>query len=164
MNHSARFALPFIAPGQLQKEWTHNEALQRIDALLCPAVEGPALSTPPATPMIGVCYIVGPAATEAWSGHDGALACFTDGGWKFIAPIEGMQLIDRISGQPVLRRAGAWETGVVRAQEVQVAGQVVVRSRQAAIGDPTGGGVVDAEARTAIASILAALRAHGLIA
>jgi hypothetical protein len=40
----------------------------------------------------------------------------------------------------------------------------VVGNRQAAISAPSGGSTVDAEARTAIGSILAALRTHGLIA
>jgi hypothetical protein len=42
MDQSARCGLPFLAPGQAQKEWFHNEALQRIDMLLCPVVEGPS--------------------------------------------------------------------------------------------------------------------------
>lgn len=32
------------------------------------------------------------------------------------------------------------------------------------VADPTGGGVVDAECRAAVASLLAKLRTHGLIA
>jgi hypothetical protein len=40
----------------------------------------------------------------------------------------------------------------------------VVGPQAAAIADPDGGAVVDGEARTAIAAILAALRSHGLIA
>ena len=46
----------------------------------------------------------------------------------------------------------------------QVDGLQVVGSRGAAIPTPTGGGTVDAEARTAIGSILSAMRTHGLIA
>lgn len=41
--------------------------------------------------------------------------------------------------------------------------QRVVGPRQAGIASPTGGTTEDVEARTAIDSILAALRAHGLI-
>lgn len=44
-----------------------------------------------------------------------------------------------------------------------VAGNVVVAAQQAAITAPAGGATVDAEARTAIGSILTALRTHGLI-
>ena len=46
----------------------------------------------------------------------------------------------------------------------EVDGLQVVGSRGAAIPTPTGGGTVDAEARTAIGSILSAMRTHGLIA
>ena len=163
MDQTARFALPNLVPGQMQKELLHNEALQRIDMLLCPVVEGAASPTPPAAPAVGSCYLVATAATGAWSGHDGSLACFSEGGWRFIPTIDGMRLVDVVSGQLLNRREGAWETGIVRAQEVRVDGLTVVRDRQSAIGDPSGGTVVDAECRIAVAQMLAALRAHGLI-
>ncbi|MET1113243.1 MAG: DUF2793 domain-containing protein, partial [Allosphingosinicella sp.] len=57
-----RFALPFILPGQAQKELFHNEALVRIDLALHPAVEGPPASAPPPAPAAGECWIVAPAA------------------------------------------------------------------------------------------------------
>jgi hypothetical protein len=40
----------------------------------------------------------------------------------------------------------------------------VVAARQGAIADPTGGSVVDTQARAALGQALSALRAHGLIA
>jgi hypothetical protein len=48
--------------------------------------------------------------------------------------------------------------------EYRVDGVKVVGSQQAAVSDPTGGSTIDAQARTAINGILAALRGHGLIA
>lgn len=48
--------------------------------------------------------------------------------------------------------------------EYRVDGVKVVGAQSGAITDPTGGSTVDAEARTAIGSILSALRSHGLIA
>ena len=163
MDQTARFALPYLVPGQMQKELFHNEALQRIDALLCPVIEGAAAASPPPAPLIGSCYLVAAGANGAWSGHDGALACFSEGGWRFIAPVEGMSLLERSSGQMLSRRSGAWETGILRGQELRVDGMTVVRNRQPAIGDPSGGTVADAECRAAVSQILAALRAHGLI-
>jgi hypothetical protein len=47
---------------------------------------------------------------------------------------------------------------------VQIAGNTVLSTRAAAIANPSGGAVQDAEARSAINSILAGLRHHGLIA
>jgi hypothetical protein len=164
MDQTARFALPQLAPGQAQKEWFHNEALQRIDMLLCPVVEGAALAAPPAGPADGACYLVAAGATGAWSGKDGTIAGITDGGWRFITPIEGTRVLDRTNGQMVVWRAGAWESGILRAHELRIDGLTLIRERQPAIVDPTGGGVIDAQCRAAVTSILSALRAHGLIA
>jgi len=163
MDQSARFALPFLAPGQTQKEWFHNEALQQIDLLLCAAVEGPPQADPPASPQVGQCYAVGSDATGAWTGQDAALAGFTDGGWRILPPVEGMRVLVRTTGEIMLYRNGAWETGVVRAAEIQVGGQVVLSARQPAIPEPSGGAATDAEARAAILAVIGALRAHGLI-
>jgi hypothetical protein len=163
MDQTARFALPYLAPGQMQKELFHNEALQRIDTLICPAVEGAPSAAPPSSPAVGSCYLVGSGATGAWAGHDGSLASFSEGGWRFAAPVEGMSLVDKASGQLFNRRGGAWEAGIVRALELRVDGLPVVRNRQAAIGDPSGGAVADSECRQAVAQILGAMRTHGLI-
>ena len=126
-------------------------------------LEGPALATPPASPAPGACYIVASGATGVWSGKDGMLAGFTEGGWRFFAPIEGTRALERASGEIVVRRSGLWESGIVRAREVKIDGLTVVRERQPDIADPAGGSVVDAEGRLAIVSILDALRDHGLI-
>jgi hypothetical protein len=92
------------------------------------------------------------------------LACFTHGGWRFIEPIEALQVLERTSGLTMLSRNGAWETGIVRAQEVRIGGEAVLRARQPPIAEPAGGSVVDIECRSAVASLLNALRCHGLIA
>ena len=127
-------------------------------------IEQAPSATPPASPVIGQCFLVGAGATGAWAGQDGALAGFSEGGWRFVPPTDGVAVLVRSSGETMLRRAGAWETGIARIREVRVNGQTVVRDRQAAVAGPTGGATVDAEARSAIAGVLAALRAHGLIA
>lgn len=164
MEQTARFALPQLAPGQMQKEFFHNEALQTIDMMLCASVDGPPEPSPPANPVIGSCFLVSAGSTGAWSGQDGALACFTEGGWRLAAPIEGMRVLDRLSGQLLVRRNGDWEAGIVRAQQVQIDGQTVLRDRQPAIADPVDGNVIDLECRSVVAGILTSLRAHGLIA
>ena len=103
------------------------------------------------------------APSGAFAGHEGKLAGWTEGGWRFVAPIEGMRLTERGSGAELAFRNGAWTSGSLRASEVVIGGQKVVGARSAAIADPTGGTVIDAQGRAAVAQILAALRAHGLI-
>jgi len=164
MDETARFALPQLAPGQAQKEWRHNEALQKVDLLLCPVIEDMHLAVPPASPAPGACYLVADGASGAWAGRDGMLAGYTDGGWRFIAPVDGMRVRDRSSGLTLLRTGGGWETGIVRAEEVEVGGLTVMRARQPAIADPDGGTAIDSQCRTAVGAILAMLRTHGLIA
>ncbi len=84
---TARFALPFIAAGQAQKEVFHNEALTRVDVLLQPVVEAVGLDAPPASPATGQCWVVGAAPTGAWAGQAQSIAAWTEGGWRFVAPL-----------------------------------------------------------------------------
>lgn len=164
MDQTARFALPFLAPGQFQKELQVNESLQRIDILLCALVEGPPADDPPASSLVGQAYLIGDAPTGDWAGNAGTIAGFTDGGWRFVAPPEGARVLDRTTGETIVRRGGLWETGVVRAREFWADGAKVLGEQQPSIADPAGGPVIDAEARVAISDILASLRTHGLIA
>ena len=132
--------------------------------LLCPVVEGGPQAAPPADPVIGACYLVAAGGSGEWLGQGGAIACFTAGGWRFVEPIEGLSVTARLSGEALQWRSGAWEAGIARIQEVRIGGQTVLRERQPAIPDPAGGAVIDSESRTALAAVLNALRAHGLIA
>lgn len=149
--------------GQSQKEFFHNEAIERISSLICPVVEDMPQEAPPADPAIGACYLVGPNALGAWFGNDGSIACFTAGGWRFIAAVEGLSVTSRASGEQIQWRSGAWELGIGRFREVRIDGQIVLRERQPAIPNPAGGAVVDSESRAALEAILDALRTHGMI-
>tara|TARA_Y100000815_G_scaffold183143_1_gene166940 strand:+ start:742 stop:1251 length:510 start_codon:yes stop_codon:yes gene_type:complete len=160
---SARLALPLLQAGQSQKEMSHNEALTRIDIACQAAVEAVQSDTPPPDPLPGQCWIVGTDPSDAWSGHAGALACWTAGGWRFVEPQEGMSAWDRGAQVPALFRDGSWRIGEVHGRLI-VDGQQLVGPRLAAIGNPEGGTQVDAEAREVIAQVLAAMREHGLIA
>lgn len=60
--------------------------------------------------------------------------------------------------------SGATFTGAVQATEYRVSGTKVVGAQGAAVADASGGATIDAEARTAINTLLARLRTHGLIA
>ena len=164
MTSTPRLALPFIAPGQAQKEFFHNEALQALDALVAAAVEGVPQNAPPASPSVGQCFLVGSAPTGAFAGKAGHVAAFGAGGWRFHAPVEGMSVAVKPSGVTADYRAGAWDVGSLRGDRLVVGGQQVVGARAAAIASPSGGATVDGAARGAIDQILAALRLHGLIA
>jgi len=160
---SARLAFPLLAAGQAQKEMTVNEALALIDiAVQASAVAG-GIDTPPEAPAAGQCWIVGDSPDGAWSGHAGMLAGWTADGWRFATPVEGMAVW--VSADIMVWRyiGGTWQAGVLNGHRVSIDGVQVVGPRTVAIGDPEGGAVADAEARAAVAAILAALRSHGLI-
>jgi hypothetical protein len=159
-----RLALPLLVAGQAQKELFHNEALTVIDMLVQPAVASAGIDVPPPAPATGQGWIVGPAPSGAWAGHAHSLACWTDGGWRFVAPFEGMCLWVLDVALPARWHAGAWAVGTIAATEIVVAGSKVLGARRPPIANPAGGTTVDAPARTAIDAVLAALREHGIIA
>lgn len=161
---SARLGLPLIAPGQAQKEMTHNEALAALDLAVQAGVVAARLDTPPASPALGDSWIVGDEPAAAWTGRVGALAGWTAGGWRFVTPREGMTAWSADDAMPWLFRGGAWRKGELRGASVRVNGRQVVGAQAAAIPDPVGGGTVDTQARAALAAVLTMLRAHGLIA
>jgi len=158
------FGIGINRHAQIQKETTVNEGFASLDLALCAATDGFLANTPPANPVVGSCYIVGDNPTGAWAGHARGLAGFAQGGWRFVAPFEGLTSFDKGSGEFAIFTSGAWERGHVRAAKVSVGGNQVVGARLAAIADPMGGTSVDVEARAAIGAILARLRQHGLIA
>ena len=158
-----RFALPFILPGQAQKELFHNEALTRIDLALHPAVEGAPLAEPPAGPGDGQCWIVAAPATGDWEGREGLLAMSTEGGWRFLAPAPGTIAWNKAAGLPLLWDGTQWRDGALACAGLVVNGLQVVGPRQAAVPSPSGGTIIDEEARAAINGLTAALMSHGLI-
>ena len=81
----------------------------------------------------------------------------------FARGADGVRVRNRTTGETMVRRDGAWETGVLRAREVRVGEHKVLGEQQPPIMVPASGSVVDLEARSAIADIVASLQAHGLI-
>ena len=159
---SPRFDLPFIVPGQAQKELFHNEALLRVDAALHSAAETAPLAAPPANPLPGQSWIVAPTASDEWSGNDNRLANWTESGWRFVDPVEGMVVWNKADRLPLRWSGGAWSGGEVDCSAVRIGGVQVVGSRQPAVPSPSGGTVIDAEARAALAAVIATLMSHGL--
>lgn len=161
-DQTARFALPFILPGQAQKELFHNEALTLVDAVLQAAVEEAPRAAPPASPQPGQCWIVGSGASGAWVEHDNSLAAWTEGGWRFVAPSPGMGVWDKAAGVTRQWNGSAWSAGRIACTGLSIAGNAVVGARLAAIASPSGGTIIDAEARAATVALIAALKSHGL--
>lgn len=87
---SDRLRLPFIMPSQAQKHVTHNEALERLDALTHPLVKDRDLAAPPASPAVGDAYLVAASATGLWSGHEDDIATWQGLGWEFLPPFAGL--------------------------------------------------------------------------
>lgn len=163
MDVTPGWELPLLFAGQAHKDLFHNEALVRIDTLLHPVVESADLNVPPSAPSIGVCWIVAAGGTGEWAGRDDAIACWTEGGWRFVAPRHGLTALVADRGHAMWYDGTGWQDAAVRADGIHVAGDRVVAGRQGSISGPTGGSIVDVEAREAVDRILSALRAHGLI-
>ena len=159
---SPRFQLPFILPGQAQKELFHNEALLRVDLALHPLVEAGPAAAPPALPEDGQCWVVAPGATGAWEGRADQVAMWSDGGWRFLEPVLGMTVWNKAHSLPLRWTTEGWSAGELECSAVHVGGQQVVGPRLPAVASPSGGTVIDLEARAAIEAITAALMSHGL--
>lgn len=164
MDATPRWSLPLLFAGQAQKEIFHNEALWRIDMLVGGAVESADMAMAPANPVIGACWIVGAGADGEWEGHVDAIACWTEGGWRFVPPRVGLSVLVSDRGHSMTFDGMAWADDALRADGLYVDGGRVVGPQQAAINAPGGGSTVDAEARAAVSAILGVLRSHGLIA
>jgi hypothetical protein len=164
LENTPRLALPLLAAGQAQKEVTHNEALIRADMLIQPVVQASGINTPPTTPSPGQCWIIGESPNGVWSDQAACMACWTDAGWVFASPFAGMTALNLSNGQMIQYKSGQWVSGEVNAAQVKVSGVQVIGAQRPAISNPSGGSTLDSEARITIASILSALRDHGLIA
>ena len=119
-----------------------NEVSTRLDALVHCAIEGEA-AAPPASPAAGECWLVAASPTGDWAGHAGRVAVYGSAGWLFCEVREGMRLLNRSTGQDIRFHLG-WQAPARPAL-------------------PTGGTTIDAEARTALAAIVAVLTQAGIV-
>jgi len=136
-----RHGLPYLYPGQAQKEVFVNQAHALIDALLHPAIEGEA-SAPPPDPVSGETWLIGHGSTAEWEGHAGQLGIYLGEQWLFIIPRAGMLVLDKGSGQQI-RFTDRWE-------------------RPAVPPVPNGGDTIDREARDTLAILVEAMKSAGI--
>lgn len=122
MTSSPALGLPYIQPSQAQKHVTHNEALDRLDAVVQLTVLSWGATAPPAAPVAGDVHAVGPLATGAWSGADGQLAAWDGAAWAFTIPREGWRAWDRAAGVLRVRDGGAWKAVLPPLQNVDGVG------------------------------------------
>lgn len=139
---SPRHGLPYLYPGQAQKEAFVNEALSRIDILISAQIKGVA-SVPPANPAEGDCWLIGPAPTGLWSAYSDNLAGWSAGAWIYCNPRPGMRIWDEsLASQRIYTTNWTAATPVTPA---------------------TGGPVIDTQSRAAISSLIAALQDSGVL-
>lgn len=91
----------------------------------------------------GRAFRVTATATGAWAGHEDSIAILIGGGWHFVAPAEGMLLFDRDAVRTIMFRS-QWEVATAPVM-------------------PSAGAVVDTEARAALAGLIQALMAIGIL-
>ena len=153
---TANLALPLLHAAQAQKEWTHNEALVRLDALVGGVLAGGPTTEPPSDTAEGSLWLVGDDPAGVWAGHGAQLAIASANGWRFLPAPVGFA-VSRADGRPVRRTREGWSTGegVFDRFDMGAARPVA---------DPAGGGSIDVEARAALASLLGLLRDQGLVA
>lgn len=135
--------LPLLIAGQAQKEFFVNQALCLLDALH-PRIIAASQPAPPQSANEADCFRVTAPAVGTWAGHEGELAIRIGGGWHFVVPREGMQIFDVTVGHAIVYRS-EWESAAAPAV-------------------PTGGTIIDTQARAAISSLIQALAAVGILA
>ncbi len=89
MDETHNLSLPYLMPAYAQKHVVMNDALARLDAAVQLSVIDRNLTAPPGSPAEGDRYIVGAAATGAWSGLEGQIVALTDGAWLALEPRTG---------------------------------------------------------------------------
>ncbi|MEP3345259.1 MAG: DUF2793 domain-containing protein [Litoreibacter sp.] len=109
MADTATLNLPLIAASQAQKHVTVNEALARIDAALQLSVTSRTETTPPSTVEDGVSYLVPSGGVNAWSGQDGDVAFYINGGWEFVTPLSGWRIFVTDEALDIRFNGGEWE-------------------------------------------------------
>lgn len=113
MANTANLILPYIAQGQAQKEVTHNDALNILDAVVQLSVKSRTVTAPPGSPAQGDRYIVPAGASGAWSGQTGKIAAYRDTAWAFFTPKSGWRALVEAEGRTLVYLNTAWQPYVV---------------------------------------------------
>jgi hypothetical protein len=91
MTKTLHLGLPLLSVNQANKEYTINEALVLLDALLNNYALKINMIKPPLNPTNGDLYILGESPQEEWRGKSHYLAYFHQG-WRYIKPNLGLDI------------------------------------------------------------------------
>ncbi|MDJ0640868.1 MAG: DUF2793 domain-containing protein [Paracoccaceae bacterium] len=112
MPETQNLGLPLVEQAQAQKHVTVNESLIRLDGLVQLSLASTDGTVPPSSPADGEVHAIGTGATGAWSGNDGRLAVFANGGWVFVDAAPGWRGWS-VAGQTSVQFDGTdWIEGV----------------------------------------------------
>lgn len=106
---SPRLELPYLQPSQAQKHVTHNEALQRLDAVTQLSVVRFGSITPPALPSEGEAHALGAGALDAWAGQGSTIAVWDGTVWRFVTPKDGWRAWGAEEQELRVWVGGTWE-------------------------------------------------------
>lgn len=127
MSETYQFGLPLLAGGQAQKHVTVNEALARLDALAQLRVVSVALTIPPTVAVDGQAFVVASIADGEWSGHDGQIALWANGGWVYLLPRVGWTAWCEASGGTITFDGVDWQSGSVSVAATGAATQFLIK-------------------------------------
>lgn len=113
MSETSQFGLPLIEAAQAQKHVTVNDALWRLDTLAQLRLLSIKQTVPPVSPADGSAYGVPPGAVNAWDGHIGEVAIFSNGGWLFVQPKTGWRAWIADQGAQAVYLGDLWLSGLV---------------------------------------------------
>lgn len=145
-----RHKLPLLAVGQAQKEYVHNEALLLIDTIMNLSVQGISnnpifidqaendVSSPPLQS-----WLIGDQPTGIWQQRSNHIATWTRSGWRYLAPIEGMQIYHQELKCCIIFDGSQWDVP----DSLEISAQ---------------GANIDQEARQSIQSVINILQKFGL--
>jgi hypothetical protein len=91
-SHTGRLKLPYILQAQAQKEVTHNQALNILDALVNTVAQS-ITDTPPGNSTEGDIYIIGDNPQGIFDGNANNLAVVSEGSWTFYKPLNYMEVM-----------------------------------------------------------------------